>query len=95
MRVFCVEKREGIFYGCSSSTSGRRLLILNALSGGPTFKEILDPLQVGPELGDENEDIFCVCTSSTSDGRFLTGAEQGPRMNQGDGILELSWSVLW
>ena len=29
----CVEKREGVFYDCSSSTSGRRLLILNALRG--------------------------------------------------------------
>ena len=38
--------------------------------------------------GGENEDIFCVCTSSTSDGRFLTGAEQGSMMNRGDGILE-------
>ena len=38
--------------------------------------------------GGENEDIFCVCTSSTGDGRFLTGAEQGSMMVQGDGILE-------
>ena len=29
--LVCVEKREGIFYGCSSSTSGRRLSVLNAL----------------------------------------------------------------
>ena len=40
--------------------------------------------------GMDSSGIFCVCTSSTSDGRFLTGAEQGPIMNQGDGIFELS-----
>ena len=34
----CVEKREGVFYDCNSSTSGRRLLILNALRGGPTLQ---------------------------------------------------------
>ena len=38
--------------------------------------------------GGENEDIFYVCTSSTGDGRFLTGADQGSMMVQGDGILE-------
>ena len=114
----CVEKREGVFYDCSSSTSGRRLLILNALSGGSTLQGDFWPSAsrirarlICPVLtrmdgsgrwifgvlitGGEFEDIFCVCTSSTSDGRFLTRAEQGLMMNQGAGILELNWSVLW
>ena len=114
----CVEEREGVFYDCSSSTSGRRLLILNTLRGGSTLQGDFWPSAswIGARLicpglmrmdgsgrwifgvlitGGENEDIFCVCTSSTSDGRFLTGAEQGPMMVQGDGILEPSWSVLW
>ena len=37
---------------------------------------------------------FCVYTSSITDGRFLIGAEQGPVMNQGDGILVLIRSVI-
>ena len=116
--LVCVEKREGIFYGCSSSTSGRRLLILNALSGGSTLQgdfwpsasriraKLTCPVLTRAEgsgrwvfgvliTGGEIGNIFGAYTSSTSNGRFLIGAEQRPMMNQGDGILVLNWSVLW
>ena len=49
--LVCVEKREGIFYGCSSSTSGRRLSVLNALRKGSTLQGDFYPLQAGSELG--------------------------------------------
>ena len=75
---------EGISYGCSCLTNGD-----------------FDPLRAGSELTglpciNRNGRVWQVNLRSvnSSDGRFLTGAEQGPMMNQGDGILELSWTVL-
>ena len=78
-------KGKGISYGCSCSTNGD-----------------FDPLRAGSELTglpciNGNGRVWWVNLRSvnSSEGRFLTGAEQGPVMNQGDGILEPGWSVLW
>ena len=70
----CVERKEEIFYGCISSTTGRRRL--------STLCEM--------DQSGEIKDIFCVRTGTTSDGRFSTGAEQRPVLSQGDDILELT-----
>ena len=81
---------EEISYGCSCSTNDD----FDLFRAGPELR--ICPVQrewtvlVGESLGCK----FCVYTSSTTDGRFLLGAEQGPVMNQGDGILVLIRSVV-
>ena len=85
-----IREGEEISYGCSCSTNDD----FDLLRAGPELRICPVQREWTVLVGESLECKFCVYTSSITDGRFLIGAEQGPVMNQGDGILVLIRSMV-
>ena len=90
MYILQYEKGKKISYGCSCSTNDD----FDLLRAGPELRICPVQREWTVLVGESLECKFCVYMSSITDGRFLIGAEQGPVMNQGDGILVLIRSMV-